>query len=182
MHALEWIAENARYRRTITSVKLRVGMRREKGRCTWCDAEVPKGRRRRSWCSEACRDEGYLRFGFWHDPVERRDKGVCVLCGFDSRACQKRLKGLMRRAKGDRSNRHHCYSASRIRKFCRRTRISITGQPYEIDHIIPVIEGGGCCGLDNLRTLCFVCHAEETKALAGRRAAKRRDRSRPLLT
>ena len=46
---------------------------------------------------------------------------------------------------------------------------------YEIDHIIPVIEGGGCCGLDNLRTTCIPCHRKETKELAGRRAAQKRD-------
>lgn len=43
----------------------------------------------------------------------------------------------------------------------------------EIDHIIPVIEGGGCCGLENLRTLCRTCHIAETAALARRRADRR---------
>lgn len=48
--------------------------------------------------------------------------------------------------------------------------------PYDIDHIIPVVEGGGLCGLDNLRTLCIPCHKKETKILAGRVAKKRRPR------
>ena len=43
----------------------------------------------------------------------------------------------------------------------------------DIDHIIPVIEGGGSCGLDNLRLLCKICHKKETKALAKRRKEKR---------
>jgi 5-methylcytosine-specific restriction endonuclease McrA len=42
-----------------------------------------------------------------------------------------------------------------------------------MDHIVPVIEGGGGCGLDNLRTLCRKCHVEETAALRKRMAAKR---------
>jgi len=42
----------------------------------------------------------------------------------------------------------------------------------EIDHIIPVCEGGGCCGLDNLRTLCNSCHRKETNKLMARRRSK----------
>ena len=186
MHAIEWIQQHARYKRTITAVALRAWLKREKGHCTWCDGKLPKGRSR--WCSEICSDEGYIRFGYWQGPVERRDKGVCAICQFDALACQKRVKRIYRKSKGgvwdkDKGDwtRSHCYSFQRIRKFARRTGIGPTDQPYEIDHIIPVIEGGGCCGLDNLRTLCFVCHKTETKSLAGRRAAQRQDRNRPLL-
>ena len=38
----------------------------------------------------------------------------------------------------------------------------------EVDHIIPVCEGGGSCGLENLRTLCRSCHNAETQALRKR--------------
>lgn len=44
---------------------------------------------------------------------------------------------------------------------------------YECDHLIPLSEGGGTCPT-NLRILCRPCHKKETKALAGRLAAKRR--------
>ena len=37
-----------------------------------------------------------------------------------------------------------------------------------------VHEGGGCCGLANLRTLCTPCHAKVTRTQAGRRAKARR--------
>lgn len=43
----------------------------------------------------------------------------------------------------------------------------------EVDHIIPVVEGGGSCGIDNLRLLCSKCHKGETKALAKRRKEQR---------
>lgn len=45
---------------------------------------------------------------------------------------------------------------------------------WEMDHRVPVVEGGGDCGLENLRTLCWACHRRETAALAGRRAAARK--------
>ncbi|HJX65922.1 MAG TPA: HNH endonuclease, partial [Polyangia bacterium] len=49
---------------------------------------------------------------------------------------------------------------------------------WEADHIVPVVEGGGASReadpLANLRTLCRHCHKAETRALAARRAATRR--------
>ncbi len=45
---------------------------------------------------------------------------------------------------------------------------------WDMDHIVPVIEGGGSCGLDNLRTLCREHHREVTAALATRRAQARK--------
>lgn len=34
------------------------------------------------------------------------------------------------------------------------------GHFWQVDHIKPVYEGGGQCSLDNLQTLCTVCHKE----------------------
>ena len=39
---------------------------------------------------------------------------------------------------------------------------------WQADHIIPVAEGGGDCGLENLRTLCTPCHLRETENLRSR--------------
>lgn len=39
---------------------------------------------------------------------------------------------------------------------------------WEMDHIIPVVEGGGECGLDNLRSLCQPCHKTVTAELRAR--------------
>jgi 5-methylcytosine-specific restriction protein A len=43
---------------------------------------------------------------------------------------------------------------------------------WEMDHILPVVEGGGCTGLENLRTLCLGCHRSVTADLKGRLARK----------
>jgi hypothetical protein len=42
---------------------------------------------------------------------------------------------------------------------------------WDADHVLPVAEGGGECDLDNLRTLCLLCHREATADL--RRRLKR---------
>lgn len=49
-----------------------------------------------------------------------------------------------------------------------------TGHLWQADHVNPVIEGGGECGLDNVQTLCTACHKQETAALRARMALARR--------
>lgn len=39
---------------------------------------------------------------------------------------------------------------------------------WDADHIVPVIEGGGECDLNNIRTLCLICHRRATARLRQR--------------
>jgi 5-methylcytosine-specific restriction protein A len=57
---------------------------------------------------------------------------------------------------------------------CQKCHYKGWDREWEVDHIIPLIEGGKLCDPANLRTLCRPCHKEETKALAARLAAARR--------
>ncbi len=45
---------------------------------------------------------------------------------------------------------------------------------WDADHIVPVAEGGGLCGLENYRTLCHPCHKRVTAELAARLAQRRK--------
>lgn len=50
-----------------------------------------------------------------------------------------------------------------------------TGDHLEVDHIIPVSEGGGSCGLENVQVLCERCHLEKHNLYIddfGRKASK----------
>jgi len=47
-------------------------------------------------------------------------------------------------------------------------------QFWNVDHIVPVIDGGGTCDVDNLRTLCTVCHRQVTARQHKDRATLRR--------
>lgn len=42
------------------------------------------------------------------------------------------------------------------------------GDFWQADHMHAVSEGGGDCGLENLRTLCTPCHQVETNRLRSR--------------
>lgn len=40
-----------------------------------------------------------------------------------------------------------------------------TTEDWQADHILPVRDGGGCCGLENIQTLCRYCHEARNKAM-----------------
>ena len=136
----------------------------------WCNpAELPKGpngrnlcrrcarecdKANRTFCSAECVHQWKLRTqpAYLRHKVLERDLGVCALCGVDTMAEIK---------------------ANNPRWAMR----SSTGHLWHADHIIPVIEGGGECGIENIRTLCVACHRSETAALRRRMADKRKANS-----
>ena len=127
--------------------------------CRWCQLEVPP--RRFTFCSEFCVHEWRLRSdpGYLRDQVLARDKGVCALCAVDVRTAFFDLK----RSRGT-------HRAKLLLRWGLKTinRKSL----WDADHIVPVVEGGGECDLDNLRTLCLVCHRQQTLELRRRLSAK----------
>jgi 5-methylcytosine-specific restriction endonuclease McrA len=90
--------------------------------------------------------------------VKKRDKGICRLCGFNVRAAER----AWRQAKPPGTDR-------KARKAWRAAR-----PRWEADHIVPVADGGGECGLDNYRLLCRTCHLAVTGEWRRRRHAERR--------
>jgi len=125
--------------------------------CRWCNLEVPAGRF--TFCSEWCVHEWRLRTdpGYLRDQVFLRDRGLCAACGVDTVAAWRDLK----RSRG--THRLRLLEKWGLKKLNRKTL-------WDADHIVPVIEGGGECDLDNIRTLCVACHREQTKRLRARRA------------
>ena len=165
---------------------------RKKGECRWCGK--PVGGRRRSWCSQACVDQYLVR----SDPatarrlVYGRDRGVCALCGLDTVRLAAVAGAELRRVKALAADSRRDWPQP-LRDLW-RVLVLLDGHPYEVpvswgwrgphsikaarlwqaDHVVPVAEGGGACGLENLRTLCVWCHSRETGALRRRLNAARR--------
>ena len=139
----------------------------EKGTCKWCG-----GKASRVWCSESCRTEAYVRMGYADRYLYKRDKGVCAKCGMDTIWLKREINKILR---AWRTNMRS-WGAMGLRR-----EVAADFGPWwsdswkrlwEADHIIPVCEGGGCCGLENYQTLCLRCHKAETKALKKRLAIK----------
>ena len=128
--------------------------------CRWCGLEVPP--RRRTFCSDWCVHEWRLRTdgGYLRDRVFERDRGICAVCRTDTTSewCHvKKLRGAARQ---------RVLQSWGLNRLSRRTL-------WDADHIVPVVEGGGECDLDNLRTLCLRCHRQATAELRKRRLQAR---------
>ena len=81
------------------------------------------------------------------------------MCGIDTKDIAKKAILLEEHERNDLLKEH---SISTKRKIWIKKH---GGGLWDADHIIPVVKGGGQCGLDNLRTLCIKCHKNETKIL-----------------
>ena len=142
-----------------------------RGTCRWCGAEIlyeqgaKRGQldRRRRW-HPACVDR-YME----SDPrearrrVRRRDRGICAHCGVDTYAIRRRIRG-----RG---------ATKKLRELGFKPRKSL----WELDHVVPLIEGGGH-DLSNLQTLCTPCHKRKTSSEAtARRAARLEDQEDAVL-
>ena len=116
-----------------------------RGICRWCSLEVPRGRY--TFCSEFCVHEWKLRTqpAYLREQVFKRDRGICATCGVDTIAAAR----MLRYARG--ANRASLLKHWGIRL---RSRKSL----WDADHIVPVVEGGGECDLQNIRTICLRCH------------------------
>jgi len=118
--------------------------------CRNCHGPMPPDKRKHN-CSPRCVKEWRCKTSpqMMRRAVFERDHGVCATCGIDTEAEFRAKYGFTK----------------------------LSGRPvgnWEADHIVPVIEGGGECGLDNYRTLCIPCHKKVTAELAARRAEERK--------
>jgi 5-methylcytosine-specific restriction endonuclease McrA len=158
----------------------------EKRHCRWCNKPVPGARR--NWCSQECVDAYMLRSnaGTVRAAVRKRDKGICDQCGLDTYQIRHEVReyrellqqhGLIAGLEQPKWEERRTYWSNGWGTAWRAAMgpwHDYTKSLWEADHIIPVIEGGGCCPISNYRTLCVRCHKLETKALAGRRAVRRK--------
>ena len=155
--------------------------------CGWCRS--PLDRRSIAWCSDECADEFSVRTSRGHVAAlaYRRDHGVCRMCGLDTEQVVRIVDRLRERSERRRlrsGGYREPTDLDALRWERVRTELANRGYGFvdrwhtptlwEADHIVAVIEGGGCCGLENYRTLCIPCHRVQTRIL---RSRMRRQRS-----
>jgi hypothetical protein len=119
--------------------------------CAWCGG---KGRKGLKYCSDACQEEANIRYtgSYVSYYVFNRDHGICSLCGIDTNEIRKEAINIKRLS----------WNYFEFKKYWGpwHTKNYVF---WEADHIIPVSQGGGCCGLENYRTLCLRCHKDSHK-------------------
>jgi hypothetical protein len=140
--------------------------------CRNCSA--PLSGRRRAYCGEDCKT-AWLVPRVWSvavAAVNARDQGVCASCGRDAKEILKKFLSFRARmaskeraiAEAANAERRALIDALNAEGFHLGlwVRMPEKGDLYQIDHIKPVAEGGGGCGLENLQTLCTSCHKAKT--------------------
>lgn len=158
------IAELLHERRFTRFLCLTRDVPRIKGRCAWCGGPGRKGLK---YCCEACSNEANIRASgaVVQALVFRRDRGVCAVCGMDCHWLQSKSLEIVMAGK-----RMPYGSVRGLPGSWGPWTTDLHYSLWEADHVIPVCEGGGVCGLENYRTLCLRCHKAESTELARRRA------------
>lgn len=128
------------------------------GRCPVCriTVEPPK-----VFCgSSVCTHEYKIRSdaGYAREQVFLRDHGVCQSCGLDT----EKLKSLLYRVRDQKGEAAYLELLAFYRKKT-GYHFSIDKHLWEMDHRIPVAQGGGSCDTTNLTTLCVPCHRLKTR-------------------
>ena len=125
--------------------------------CRWCNKSVlpPK----RTMCSPECVHEILMRTNgkYLRNCVYKRDKGICIICNVDTKQIAQQALSLKKDEQIEYLKEHNI---SLKRKIWKQKH---GGGLWDADHIKTVKDGGGQCGLDNLRTLCICCHKKVTK-------------------
>lgn len=137
-----------------------------RGVCRWCGKKI-RSKRRYAWCSQECVDEYTIRSSnaVARHLLYRRDKGVCARCKLDASALAGEIRAMPREV------------ATALKAYWRLWHRKTL---WDANHKTAVMDGGGCCGLDNYETLCVFCHRKVTAAQRARRAKHRaRRRTRP---
>ncbi|XP_069838713.1 DNA annealing helicase and endonuclease ZRANB3 isoform X2 [Dendropsophus ebraccatus] len=128
------------------------------------------------FCSRKCQDDFLIRSNqsYMRAKVFETEHGVCQQCCLNAHelflsvrdAPFSQRKGLLEST---------WMAQLPLDQLNELIRNPTEGQFWQVDHIRPVYGGGGQCALDNLQTLCTVCHRERTA-----RQAKERSRSKKL--
>ena len=153
---MEQISKNKRYRDNRGFIDPKTLPTNEEGYrcCRYCSGSVKPPKR--TFCSADCVHQYRLRSSgsYLRQQVYLRDRGVCAICGQDTKELAKQLS-LLNTTDPARDLLLQQNNIHKTRKIKARKN---GGGLWDADHILPVRDGGGVCGLENIRTLCIKCH------------------------
>ncbi|DBA70641.1 TPA: hypothetical protein ACH3X2_012024 [Trebouxia sp. C0005] len=189
-----WSTVKVRYARFVNPVEYQQAFTADNGRlCICCLSPVPACSAKKAavlegamdlFCGADCEGKFCTRSsgGALRRALFRLERGVCTCCGLDCHALVNKVRMIERGS-------HKCDERRRARILTyaptfgrhgskayldRLVKQAVEGNAWHADHIVAVYQGGGLCDLENLRTLCVICHQDVTKQQAKERAVARR--------
>lgn len=115
-----------------------------------------------TYCSRECADQGRLKRGGMANQLREQvfalEGGCCQLCGIDGHALFTRIRALEPSERLNALCNANWKLPKSAKALDRLLHEPKEGDFWQADHILPVAQGGGGCGLENLRTLCVPCH------------------------
>uniref|UniRef100_A0A663NAR7 Zinc finger RANBP2-type containing 3 n=1 Tax=Athene cunicularia TaxID=194338 RepID=A0A663NAR7_ATHCN len=150
--------------------------------CLCCQQPTPQlepGCQAHAWdtrfCSHACQEDFSIRSSqsYLRTKVFEIEHGVCQFCNQNAQELYLSIRDAPK------SQRKKLLESSWMSHLpLGQLNEIITnpteGQFWQVDHIKPVYSGGGQCSLENLQTLCTVCHRERTAKQAKERSQMKR--------
>ncbi|NXP71727.1 ZRAB3 endonuclease, partial [Ramphastos sulfuratus] len=147
--------------------------------CQQPTAQLEPGCQARAWdmrfCSHACQEDFSIRSSqsYLRTKVFEIEHGVCQFCKQNAQELYLSVRDAPK------SQRKKLLESSWMSHLpLGQLNEIITnpteGQFWQVDHIKPVYSGGGQCSLENLQTLCTVCHRERTAKQAKERSQLKR--------
>jgi hypothetical protein len=144
--------------------------------CAWCGKKLSSVALLgdSTYCNEECAREGRLKRGGMFASSKLRsvafaiENGKCSLCGIDAHALFRQVCSLRPAERLNKLLSVNWKLPTTAKAMESLLQDPKEGQFWQVDHKKAVAEGGGGCGLENLRTLCVPCHSGETEKLRGR--------------
>ncbi|XP_056304233.1 DNA annealing helicase and endonuclease ZRANB3 [Danio aesculapii] len=147
--------------------------------CLSC--QKPSGEQR-GWaggfCSPACMEDFQLRSSqaYMRARVLEAEQGVCQQCGLNAHQLYLQVRDAPLTHRKDMLD-NTWLAQLPLKQLNEMIQSPAEGQFWQVDHIKPVYRGGGQCSLENLQTLCTVCHRMRTAQQVKDRSQMKRNQA-----
>ncbi|KAM4602169.1 DNA annealing helicase and endonuclease ZRANB3 [Polymixia lowei] len=123
------------------------------------------------FCCHRCQEEFQLRSSqsYMRARVLEAEQGVCQECGLHAHQLYLKVHDAPPSQRKEMLENTWLAQLS-LKQLNEMIRAPVEGDFWQVDHIRPVYSGGGQCSLDNLQTLCTVCHKARTAQQAKQRS------------